>query len=158
MEKDTQTHAHDTCQSISILRATENDSKNIWEWRNNELTKQMFITTDIVSWETHSSWNEKSLVNPSCYLYLGFLNDNEKIGMCCIDLEVNTNVADVSIILNTKYRSKNLSSQLLSLAITKFCEQQNTDLAATIKKSNIGSIKCFTKSDFTFEREDNVYN
>ncbi len=63
------THKQDTCQRISVLRATENDSKDIWEWRNDELTKQMSITNDSVSWETHSSWYEKSLVNPNRYLY-----------------------------------------------------------------------------------------
>jgi RimJ/RimL family protein N-acetyltransferase len=152
------THTQDTSQRITVLRATENDSKDIWEWRNDELTKQMSITTDSVSWETHSSWYEKSLVNPNRYLYLGFLNGNEKIGMCRFDVEVNTNIAEVSINLNPKYRSKKLSSLLLSQAIAKFCEERNTDLAATIRKTNIGSIKCFTKCGFTFEREDNDYN
>ena len=162
MTNDTHTHTHthtqDTCQRITVLRATENDSKDIWEWRNDELTKQMSITTDSVSWETHSSWYEKSLVNPNRYLYLGVLNDNEKIGMCRFDVEVNTNIAEVSINLNPQHRNKKLSSQLLSQAIAKFCEERNTDLSATIKKTNVGSIKCFTKSGFTFEREDNDYN
>jgi len=94
------THTQDMCQRITVSRATENDSKDIWEWRNDELTKQMSITTDSVSWETHSSWYQKSLVNPNRYLYIGFLNDSEKIGMCRFDLDSNTNIAEVSINLN----------------------------------------------------------
>jgi L-amino acid N-acyltransferase YncA len=152
------THTQDTCQRITILRATDNDSKDIWEWRNDELTKQMSITTDSVSWETHSSWYQKSLVNPNRYLYIGFLNDSEKIGMCRFDLDSNTNIAEVSINLNPQHRSKKLSSQLLSQTIAKYLEEKNTALSATIKKTNIGSIKCFTKCDFTFEREDSDYN
>ena len=152
------THTQDTCQRITILRATDNDSKDIWEWRNDELTKQMSITTDSVSWETHSSWYQKSLVNPNRYLYIGFLNDSEKIGMCRFDLDSNTNIAEVSINLNPQHRSKKLSSQLLSQTIAKYLVEKNTALSATIKKTNIGSIKCFTKCDFTFEREDSDYN
>jgi len=151
-------HTQDMIQRISILRATENDSKDIWEWRNDELTRKMSITTDKLSWETHSSYYEKSLVNQNCYFYLGFLNNCIKIGVCRFDVDVNTNIAEVSINLNPQQRSKKLSSQLLSQAITKFCEERNTDLAATIKKSNIASIKCFTKCGFTFEREDKYYN
>jgi UDP-MurNAc hydroxylase len=154
----TNTRTQDTCQRISVLRATENDSIDIWEWRNDELTKKMSITTDSVSWETHSSWYEKSLVNPNRYLFLGYLNGDTKIGMCRFDVDVNTNIAEVSINLNPQQRSKKLSYQLLSQSIAKFCEEQNIDLAATIKKSNIGSIKCFIKSGFTFEREHNGYN
>ena len=148
MEKGT--HVQDTRKRITVLRATDNDLKDIWEWRNDELTKKMSITTDDVSWETHSSWYEKSLVNPNRYLYLGFLNGNEKIGICRFDVDVITNIAEVSINLNPKYRSKKLSSRLLSQAIANFSKEQNTELAATINKSNIGSIKCFTKCGFTF--------
>ena len=86
------THTHDTCQRITVQRASENDSKDIWEWRNDELTKKMFITTDSVSWETHSSWYEKSLTNPNRYLYLGLLNSGEKVGMCRFDVDVTDNV------------------------------------------------------------------
>jgi UDP-MurNAc hydroxylase len=150
-------NAQETCQLITILQATENDSKDIWEWRNDELTKQMFITTDSVNWETHSGWYEKSLVDPNRYLYLGLTNDNEKIGVCRFDVEAHTNVAEVSINLNPQHRSKKLSSHLLSQAITKFSAERNIDLVATIKKSNIESIKCFTKSGFKFEREDSDY-
>ena len=152
------THPKDTYQGLTVLRTTENDSKDIWEWRNDEQTKQMSISGSSVSWETHSSWYERSLVNPNRYLYLGFMNGNEKIGMCRFDVDVKTNIAEVSINLNPQHRNKKLSSQLLSQAITKFCEEKNTDLAAKIKKTNLGSIKCFTKSGFTFEREDQDYN
>jgi RimJ/RimL family protein N-acetyltransferase len=152
------THTQDTCQLITVLRATDNDSKDIWEWRNDELTKQMSITTDSVSWETHSIWYQKSLVNPNRYLYIGFLNDSEKIGMCRFDLDSNTNIAEVSININPQHRIKKLSSQLLSQTISKYFEEKNTTLSAKIKKTNIGSIKCFKKCDFTFEREDSDYN
>jgi RimJ/RimL family protein N-acetyltransferase len=152
------THTQDTCQLITVLRATDNDSKDIWEWRNDELTKQMSITTDSVSWETHSIWYQKSLVNPNRYLYIGFLNDSEKIGMCRFDLDSNTNIAEVSININPQHRIKKLSSQLLSQTISKYFEEKNTTLSAKIKKTNIGSIKCFKKCGFTFEREDSDYN
>lgn len=147
----------DKCQRVIISKATKNDSKDVWQWRNDELTKKMFKISDNVNWEAHSYWYEKSLVNPNRYLYLGFLNDDEKIGICRFDVDINANIAEVSINLNPQYRNKKLSSQLLSESISKFSEEKNIDLVATIKKSNIESIKCFTKSGFTFEREDEVY-
>ena len=117
----------------------------------------MSIATDGVSWERHKGWYEKSLVNPNRYLYLGFVNDSEKIGMCRFDVEVNANIAEVSININPIHRGKKLSSQLLARCIAAFFEEQSLVLSATIKKVNIGSIKCFTRSGFIFEREDNEY-
>ena len=56
-------HTQYKCQRITVLRATENDSKDILNWRNDELTKKMSMTADSVSWETHSSWYKEYLVN-----------------------------------------------------------------------------------------------
>jgi RimJ/RimL family protein N-acetyltransferase len=148
----------ETYQNITILRATENDSKDIWEWRNDELTKKMSVLTDSIHWETHSAWYKKTLANPNCYLYIGYVN-NEKIGMCRFDIDPKNNISEVSININPTHRGKKLSSPLLSKTITTFLRQHHAvDLIATIKKINIGSIQCFTKSGFIFEREEGEYN
>jgi L-amino acid N-acyltransferase YncA len=159
MTKHTHTHTHtqEPCHSVTIQRATNNDSRNIWEWRNDEVTKQMSITTDSVSWEAHSNWYEKSLANANRYLYVGYLN-NEKIGMCRFDIDESTNSAEVSINLNPQYRNKKLSNQLLAEAIKIFLQERNISLTATIKKINSSSTKCFNKVGFVFEREDDEYN
>lgn len=145
-------------QDITILRATAKDSKDIWQWRNDEITKKMFMSTNNISWEEHNCWYKKSLANKNLDLYLGFLNGATKIGMCRFDIDTIKNVANVSINLNPVYRNKNLSSKLLLSAINKFYEERNVDLIAAIKKINARSIACFTKIGFTFDFEDHEYN
>lgn len=151
-------HTQEACKNVTVLRATANDSRDIWEWRNDEITKQMFITTDSVTWEAHTGWYEKSLTNPNRYLYIGYLNDKEKIGMCRFDVESTTHTAEVSINLNPLFRNKKLSTKMLAEAIKTFTGETNVALTATIKKINTSSIKCFTSIDFVFERDDTDYN
>lgn len=141
---------------ISIVSANTNDSKDIWTWRNDEQTRLMSITTEKVSWETHSSWYDKSLTNPNRHLYVGIL-DGEKIGMCRFDIDTESKTAEVSINLNPQFRGKSLSSKLLNRSIEKFLKSNNLSLTSTIKKINQASIKCFIKSGFIFEREDAEY-
>ena len=132
MVKDTDNQ--DIYQNMTILRATKNDSKDIWSWRNDELTKKMSITTDNVQWDTHSAWYEASLINPNRYLYIGSIN-NEKIGMCRVDIDIENNIAEVSINVNPLHRGKKLSSHLLSKGIAAFFEQHHEiHLIAIIKK------------------------
>ena len=141
-------------QSLIVLRATKSDSRDVWEWRSDEITRHMSISTDNVSWATHRRWYEKSLINQNRYLYLGFLNGSEKIGMCRFDVDNSRNVAEVSINMNPMHRGKKLSSQLLSGSIVNFSKEKSIDLLATIKIENIGSIKCFTKNGFIIQREE----
>ena len=142
---------------LTILRANENDLKDIWQWRNDEVTRQMAITKNSVSLEEHSRWYEKSLSNPNHYLYVGYLNNNEKIGICWFDINTKNNTADVSINLNPQQRGKNLSSRLLVKCLKDFWKHEKRDLTSTIKKANIASIRCFTKADFVLEKENGKY-
>lgn len=151
-------HTQEADQNVTVVRATADDSRNIWEWRNDEVTKQMSVTTDSLSWEAHSSWYEKSLANPDRYLYIGYLNGKEKIGMCRFDVDSNTNSAAVSINLNPHYRNKKLSHKLLREAIQIFLTERKLLLTATIKKINASSARCFGKVGFVFERADTEYD
>ena len=147
-----------TRQNVTVLRAAINDSRDIWKWRNDELTKRMSILNEDISWEAHSAWYQNTLSNPNRYLYLGLINDIEKIGLCRFDIDTEISTAEVSINLNPQYRGMRFSSKLLTAAITKFCTERDTDLVATIRKANFASIKCFTNSGFLFEYEDSQYN
>jgi len=55
---------------IKARIAEEKDSKTIYDWRNDALTRQMFHTTEFVEWEGHSKWFALSLTNPNRLLVM----------------------------------------------------------------------------------------
>lgn len=145
-------------RTVLIKEATLDDSKDLWRWRNDEATRAMSVSTDSVAWDSHSSWFEKSLLNPNRFLYVGLLEEDQtKVGMCRYDVDVDKRVAEVSINLNPAVRGMGLSSTLLSDSMKAFFAERSMDLVATIKKKNLASIKCFVKSGFELDSEDEVY-
>ena len=46
---------------ISVRLASKSDIKDIYEWRNDKITRQMSINSNIVKWENHTKWFENSL-------------------------------------------------------------------------------------------------
>ena len=48
----------------------ESNSKDILDRRNDELTRQMSHTTDLVEWDGHSGWFASSLTNPNRLLVM----------------------------------------------------------------------------------------
>ena len=65
---------------IKVRKAELSDSKTIFEWRNDKLTREMSHTTDIVDWEGHSNWFASSLENENRLLLLCVdKNDLKKI-------------------------------------------------------------------------------
>lgn len=50
---------------ITARLATSEDSRDLWIWRNDPVTRAMSITTEEVAWDAHTNWYEKSLSNPN---------------------------------------------------------------------------------------------
>lgn len=140
---------------IIIKKVIAADSTDIWLWRNDHATRAMSVTTAKIPWDLHLQWFEKSLSNRNRCLYIGVLKeDQSKVGMCRFDIDHQRDIAEVSLNLNPEKRGQNLSGAFLSEAIRVFLKEQNLNLIATIKRSNIPSIKCFTKCGFLLLRQD----
>ena len=54
----------------NIRKANEGDSRDIFDWRNDELTRQMSHTTDLVEWSGHSAWFAASLIQNGYLLFV----------------------------------------------------------------------------------------
>ena len=48
---------------LVVRKANDEDSRDIFDWRNDELTRQMSHNTDFVDWDSHSNWLYSSLIN-----------------------------------------------------------------------------------------------
>ena len=82
-------------KKISIRLATHLDSENIWHWRNDNITRKMSRSTDLVDWKVHEKWFSSSLLNKKIIILLGTIEDlAESIGMIRFDLDENEKSAE----------------------------------------------------------------
>jgi RimJ/RimL family protein N-acetyltransferase len=140
---------------INIRVASIKDSKDIFDWRNDELTRKMSQTTDIVEWEGHSAWFASSLENKNRLILLcESINDSKKIAV--VRFDVNSRRALVAINLSPEMRGKGISKQCLRLSIENFKnEYPHVDaLDAEIKPENIASQRVFKSIGFVNIRDD----
>jgi len=85
---------------LSIVKATSDHSKDIWSWRNDPVTRSMFRSPDLVSWDVHEKWFENSLANPNRFIYVALINIRP-VGMARFDaiplvegrFEISVNIA-----------------------------------------------------------------
>ena len=140
---------------IKTRKAEFKDSKIIFEWRNDELTRKMSHTTDIVDWDGHSAWFASSLENKNRLLLLcENKNDSKKIAV--VRFDVNSMRALMSINLSPDIRGKGISKQCLSESIENFKNEfpQVVALDAEIKLENIASQRVFKSIGFVNVRDD----
>ena len=144
-------------KEIKIRNAKENDSKDIFEWRNDEITREMSHESEITEWENHSRWFSSSLDSKSRILLICEDGCNEKIAI--IRFDISKSNAVISINLNPTQRGKGLAKSCLIRSIEFFSEEymEIKNLIAEIKEDNIASQKTFLGIGFIkYNLKDNV--
>ncbi len=81
---------------IKIKQADKDDSKNIYEWRNNKKIRDVSINSAPISWEEHQRWFDAILTDKNRELIIG-TTENQQVGVVRFDIE--NDVAEVSIYL-----------------------------------------------------------
>ena len=142
---------------IKIRSAKENDSRDIFEWRNDKITRQMSHSSEIIDYENHSRWYSSSLDSESRILLICEDDSNEKIAI--IRFDISESSAVISINLNPTQRGKGLARSCLIGSIEFFSREYIgiNNLIAEIKEDNIASQKTFLGIGFTkYNLKDNV--
>lgn len=130
-----------------IRNANISDIIDIYRWRNDPLSRSMFIDSKLLSIDNHKTWFKETLEDPNKKIYIGIFK-GKKIGVTRFDFDKRKTFTEVSINLNPLMRGKNLSLKLLSKSISLFQKNTSTKLKATIKNENLSSLKIFKKLGF----------
>lgn len=137
---------------IVLSLATLDDSDDLYCWRNDEITRSMFINTEPVRKQDHDKWIQTTLQNPDRILLIAHFG-TDKIGTIRFDIDERT--ALVSITVSPQHRGKKLASAIL-LAAENTLPQKITTLRAEIKTANCASIKSFQKAGFLLTEQNDT--
>tara|TARA_Y100001968_G_C19443354_1_gene763831 strand:- start:1418 stop:1900 length:483 start_codon:yes stop_codon:yes gene_type:complete len=138
-------------KDIFIEKATENHSKLIWEWRNDEESRKMSLNSNFITWEEHQNWFNNILKDINTFIYIGKFK-NKIIGVIRFNKsEKDLDFFKVNINIAPYLRGQGFGKQLLKNAINKFSqENKNANLLkAEIKVNNKKSKHIFLKAGFT---------
>ena len=130
-----------------IRNVNSKDCDIIFEWRNNKLTREMFIKNHEITYQEHLQWFKETLNNPLRYLYIGEIQ-GKKIGICRFDIDKGKINSDVSININPDFRGKGFGKKLLTAAIKSFETVNQSELTALVKINNNQSKRIFEYANF----------
>ena len=146
---------------LKIVNADQSHSKDIWKWRNNEITRSVSRKTDKIKWDEHDSWFRESLDSNRIFLYIGINKISQKnipIGIIRFNLmDFSQKHYQVSINIAPNARKKGFGHFLLQNGTKKFIKDIDkcTRIYAEIKVDNLPSTKLFTSSGYSFCDIDN---
>ena len=71
---------------MKIRKIKYSDCKELYEWRNDPVTKSMSKESDNINYETHNDWFKASISDPNKIFFIGECNEGN-IGVCRFDFD-----------------------------------------------------------------------
>jgi UDP-2,4-diacetamido-2,4,6-trideoxy-beta-L-altropyranose hydrolase len=132
---------------IKLRRATPDDMRSLFEWRNAPETRHYAFDPKPIAWEDHQRWFRASLGRDDRHLLIGEM-DGEAVGVLRYDVEEKW--AEISIYLVPGKSGRGLGTALLCAgnAWLALNLPAITSIRAKILPENIPSRKAFLKAGY----------
>lgn len=128
------------------------DCRAVWEWRNDAVTRQMSRTTELIPWESHKRWYEKSARAPEITLLIASIDEAPA---CMVRFDtLAPGISELHINMNPALRGKRHGGPILAAACAYGFERLKLSIIyANIKVENLPSIKIFEGLGFVRQGE-----
>jgi N-acetylneuraminate synthase len=140
--------------ALTMRRATADDARTIWNWRNDPATRANSMTTRSIPWPEHQAWLMARLADPRTAFYM--LEDDGGHTVAQVRYERRTpDVAEVHITVAPEYRGRGLAAAALQATVPQaMADLQVRRVDATVKVGNLPSLRAFERSGFTRDTVD----
>lgn len=135
--------------SLRIRRATIDDAKHLFAWRNDPLTRQMSRNQQPVEWQDHVNWLTGVLNNPDRILLIGEV-DGEPVGTVRFDQMPGENQCEISWTVNPDYRGHGYGSRMSVEACRTL---PKSTIFAEIRADNLPTLRMIEHCGFIKESE-----
>lgn len=134
-------------KNLTFRKATIDDAKILFDWRNDPETRRQSINTGEIIWDKHLEWFKKSLINPNRKIMIAMFQD-EEVGTIRLDIEKP--YSELSWTVASSARGRGIGTKMVERAV-KFFERP---LKAQIKPENLASIKIAETAGFEKKNEN----
>lgn len=132
--------------SVSLRRATQDDGKALWNWRNDKAARRSAFNSDRIEYADHIAWLAKKIADKNSIIFI-CEDGQDLIGEVRFDRTGNT--AEVDVCVDRLFRGKGLGAEILIKGSKAAFEKLPVDeLVAYIKKDNEASLRAFEKAGF----------
>ena len=133
---------------VRVRRATESDSRLLWEWANEPGVRASAFSQGAIGWEEHSVWFRAKLADEACMILIGEGADGQPIGQVRINQKPNRE-AEIDLSVARDFRGAGYGSLLLETALQEvFDSRPITKVHAFVRPENLASARAFEKAGF----------
>lgn len=131
---------------VTLRPATSDDADLLLEWRNDPVTREMSLSSDVVTPEGHAAWLAASLGSQERRLFIANA-DGRPVGQVRLDAR-GAGSYEISITIAPAARGRGLAARALFAAEEEARARGNVRLEATIRPENQASVAAFKRAGY----------
>ena len=133
---------------LGLRKVTKNDWKVLFDWRNDEITRQNSLNSQMVTLIDHKEYIQKIITTPEINQFILEYND-EPVGTIR-EIILENNEIELSYTVSPRYRGKKIGQIMMSMYLI---EKKGTFLCE-IKVGNVSSISMIKKLGFVLSKNN----
>jgi RimJ/RimL family protein N-acetyltransferase len=138
---------------IKIRRAQPEDVDLVFNWSNDDLVREQSFSSVPILYENHCIWFTNKLRQDDTDIFILEVN---AIPASIVRFEIRDEQATIGVAIDKSFRGKGLGDLFIRMGADEFFKTRDVLVLASIKNSNIASIKSFERAGFELFREELV--
>lgn len=132
---------------IKLRHADFRDWAALFAWRNDPATRANSVEHEAIELSDHLKWLDKTLPSQKSKLLIAFDNSIGSSGLGVVRLDIDKDVAEVSITVDPTKRGRGLASIMLAELLDNHVEGL-TKLTAKVRQTNTAALRAFVSVGF----------
>lgn len=136
--------------NLYLRKAELSDLDLYYEWANDPAVRRNSFCSELIPYEDHVKWFNRSLNEEDGHLYVLMEND---VPVGQIRINISDAVAEISYSISSEFRGKGYGRKIVALLIEKIKKEipNIKTISARVKPDNEASKKVFEKEGFNMK-------
>ena len=134
---------------ITLRPAGSEDCLHLWQWRNEQATREASFNTEFIPFEEHERWFTRKLSDPHLRIFIAVDSQSREIGYARFDIMEGQ--AEISVSIDKDERGKGHGVAVIKSGCDHLLMTEPVHrIIAHIKPNNPSSVIAFERAGFTF--------
>jgi len=134
---------------MKLRAARPEDSRKIWEWRNEQSAREASFNTSVIPYADHERWFSQRLNDPKSRMFIVVNSSGRDVGYVRFDIVRDS--AEISMSIDKDERLRGIGAQAIQTASNHLLVTESLrEIMARIKCNNAASMAAFKRAGFVF--------
>ncbi|MCZ6775492.1 MAG: GNAT family N-acetyltransferase [Ignavibacteria bacterium] len=139
-----------TSDQVTLRAAVFEDCRRVWEWRNEQATREASFNKEFIPFEEHERWFARKFADPNMRIFIAEDGQGDEVGY--VRFDISKGEAEISVSIDKNERGKGYGIEIIKKGSDQLLTTEPVKrIVAYIKLGNPASKVAFERAGFVLQ-------